>query len=217
MRRKKLLPLTVSFLILALVFSSIGFLASYYKYSGQLAKEKLDRQKEQELLQALIRAQEDKLYNFNKNNDKDNELSVSKHNDTINKDTELIYKTLYTQCEDIIEDKQEAKSELIGLNKDGFKEYLIKNQIDWEIESFSKENVVLLKQVNKTCPNHYLLSVNKGYIAIYKFNEDSTKELIENTDIPINILPNVDQEKLQKGILVNTMKEINELLEDFSS
>lgn len=213
MRRKKVFPLIISFLILALVFGSIGFVVAYYKYSGQIAKEKLERQKDQELLQALIKAQEDSLYNINKNN----ETTVTNYNDIINNETQLIYKTLYTQCEDIIEEKQKPTSELIGLNKDGFKEYLTKNQLDWEIESFSKEKVVLLKQVNKTCPNHYLVSVNKGYIAIYRYDEDSNKELIEQTDISINILPTIDQEKLQKGILVDTRKEVNELLEDYSS
>lgn len=213
MRRRRTFPLIVSFLILAIIFGSIGFIAAYYRYSGQMAREKLERQKEQELLQALIKAQDDSSYNVNK----DNELTVTNCNDTIDCETQLIYKTLYTQCDDVKEDMQRPTPDLIGLNKDGFEEYLIKNQLDWEIESFSKERVVLLKQINKVCPDHYLVSVNGGYIAIYKYNEDSEKELIKQTDIPINILPIVDQEKLQKGILVNTKDEVNQLLEDYSS
>lgn len=214
MRKRRVLPLIISFLILALVFGSIGFAAAYYKYSGQMAKEKFERQEEQELLQALIKAQEDSLHSIDKND----EIAVTNCNDTINCETQLIYKTLYTQCEDIItEEVQSPTLELVGLNKDGFEEYLIRNQLDWEIESFTKEKVVLLKQINKICPNHYLVSVNKGYITIYKYDEDGNKELIKQTDIPINILPIMDQEKLQKGILVNTEKEVNQLLEDYSS
>ncbi|MFW5649411.1 MAG: BofC C-terminal domain-containing protein [Candidatus Alkaliphilus sp. MAG34] len=213
MRRRRVLPLIISFLMLALVFGSIGFVAAYYRYSGQMAEEKFERQKEQELLQALIRAQEDSSYNIDKNN----EIGVTNYNDTISYETQLVYKTLYTQCEDIIEEVQRPAFELVGLNKDGLEEYLIENQLDWEIESFTKERVALLKQVNKVCPNHYLVSVNKGCIAIYKYDEDGNKELVMQTDIPVNILPILDQEKLQKGILVNTRTEVNQLLEDYSS
>ncbi|MCK9267456.1 MAG: BofC C-terminal domain-containing protein [Alkaliphilus sp.] len=213
--RRRVFPVIISFLILALVFSSIGFVVAYYKYSGQIARERSEMQREQELLQALIKAQEESSYNINKdNNDK---ITVSNYNDIINYETQLIYKTLYTQCEDIIEEVRSPTSELIGLNKDGLEEYLIGNQLDWEIECFSKEKIVLSKQVNKICPNHYLVSVNKGCIAIYKYYENGEKKLIRQTDIPINILPIIDQEKLQKGILVNTEKEVNQLLEDYSS
>ncbi len=213
MRRRRTLPLIVSFLILASVFSLIGFTAAYYKYSGQIAREKSERQEEQELLQALIRAQENSLHNVDKNS----ETAVTNYSDIINYETQLVYRTLYAQCEDVVDEVQGPILELIGLNKDGLEEYLIKNQLNWEIEGFSKEKVILLKRVAGICPNHYLISVNKGYIVIYKYNEYGDKELIKQTDIPVNILPIVDQEKLQKGILVNTEKEVNQLLEDYSS
>ena len=35
--RKRVFPIIISFLILALVFGSIGFVVAYYKYSGQIA------------------------------------------------------------------------------------------------------------------------------------------------------------------------------------
>lgn len=212
-RKRRVFPLTISFFILALVFGSIGFATAYYRYSGQIAKEKIERQQEQELLQALIKAQEDSSCNINKNN----EIIAANYNDTINNETQLIYKTLYAQCEDTIEEIQNATSELIGLNEDGFKEYLTENQLDWEIESFSKERIVLSKQVDTICPNYYLVSVNNGCIAIYRYDENNNRRLIEQTDIPINILPIIDQEKLQKGVLLETMDEVNRLLEDYSS
>lgn len=102
MRRRRTLPLIISFLILAVVFGLIGFTTAYYKYSGQIAREKSERQKEQELLQALIRAQEDSLYNSNKNS----ETTVTNYNDTISCETQLVYRTLYAQCEDIDEEVQ---------------------------------------------------------------------------------------------------------------
>lgn len=213
MRRKKIWPLILSILTLALVFSSIGFAVGYYRYSSQISQEKLERQKEQELLNALIKSQEDSLYNINK----DNEMTVTKHGDTISKETKLVYKILYTQCQDVIEKKEQPSLELIGLNKNGFEEYLKQNHPNWEIESFSKNEIIIIKRENRICPNHYVISVNKGYIAIYKYDEDGIKSLVDQTEIPINLLPTVDQEKLQRGILVETMEDVNRLLEDYSS
>lgn len=213
MRRRSMFPPIITVLVLAIVFGSIGFITAYYRFSGQIAREKLEREKEQELLQALIKAQEGNLYNINKNN----ETPVTHYNDTIDKKTQLVYKTFYTQCEHTIEENEKPSTQLIGLNKDGLEEYLKKDQSDWEVESFSKEEVILRKQINKVCSDHYLVSVNKGYITVYKYYENSNKKLVDQTDIPINILPVVDQEKLLKGILLETMEEVNQLLEDYSS
>lgn len=212
MRRKRFSPIVIM-LISAIAFSSIGFMTAYYKYSKEIAQEKIERKKEQQLLQALINAQQSDLYNASKSNEK----TVTSYNDIIDNKTQLIYKTLYTQCEHIIEENQQLTPELIGLNNEGLQKYLKANQLDLEIESFSKESVVLIRKIDKICPNHYLISVDKGYIAIYKYDKHSNKEILEKTDIPINILPVVDQERLQEGILLETMEEVNQLLEDYSS
>jgi len=213
MRIKNRLSLIIGVLTLALFFSSIGFVVGYYRYSGQISQEKLERQKEQEILNALIKAQQDSFYNFNKQDD----TAVTNYGDTITKDTIIIYKILYTQCQNTTEEREPAKLELIGLNEKGFEEYVNKNLTNTEIQSFSKEQIVLEKRENRVCPNHYLISVNNGYIAIYQYDEDGVKQLVDQTGIPITILPIVDQEKLQRGILVETLEDVNELLEDYSS
>jgi len=213
MRIKNRLSLIIGVLTLALFFSSIGFVVGYYRYSGQISQEKLERQKEQEILNALIKAQQDSFYNFNKQD----ETAVTNYGDTITKDTIIIYKILYTQCQNTIEEREPAKLELIGLNEKGFEEYVNKNLTNTEIQSFSKEQIILEKRENRVCPNHYLISVNNGYIVIYQYDEDGVKQLVDQTGIPITILPIVDQEKLQRGILVESLEDVNELLEDYSS
>lgn len=213
MKKQNKLQLIIGVLTLALFFSSVGFGIGYYRYSNQIAQEKLERQKEQELLNTIIKAQEDRLYSIKK----ENETTVTNHGDTITKDTIITYKILYTQCQDTIEEREQVKSELIGLNENGFAEYVKKNMPNAEVETYSKEEIIILSRENRVCPNHYLISVNNGYITVYKYNEDGEKDLIEQTRIPIRILPIIDQEKLQRGILVDTTEDVNQLLEDYSS
>lgn len=217
MRRRRGLPSLLTIFIIAIIFTSIGFILAYYQFSGQMARERLDREEEERQLQALIEGRQDKIGNLNENPNEDRDIIVTRYRDTIDSNTSLIYKTLYSQCDHIVEEEGQVTEDLIGLNREGFQEYLISNQTGWEIESFEKVEITLLRQVNGACPDHYLVSVKGAYIAVYKYDKDNKKKLIEETDIAINILPIVDQEKLQKGILLETRQEVNKLLEDYSS
>ena len=212
MKRKNRVPLIIGAVIVALFFSSIGFGIGYYRYSAEIAKEKLARQNNQKQLEALIKAQQNSIHNVN-----NDETMVTNYGDTISKETTILYKTRYTQCNDTIKETAEPTLELIGLNEKGLEKYIKENNSKWEIESFSKNEIVLVKMVNKVCPNHYLISVNNGYISIYKYEEDEEKVLIERTEVSIKNLPTVDQEKLQRGIIVETLEDVYQLLEDFSS
>lgn len=207
MRRKNNNSILWGILILIIFFSSLGFAGGYYTYSSKANKEKVGMQLQKEL--------EEQKYNSYLNNPRDGNV-VLNFEDIIKEDTIIIYKTFYTQCEEFIEENQEPTLEIIGFNKDGLEKYLAKKTEKWAIETFSEKEVVLIKMENKVCTNHYLVSVKSGYIAIYKFDEEGMKYLIEQTSISIYPLPTVDQERLQKGILIKTLDNVNQLLEDYS-
>lgn len=211
--KKQSRSLILAALALAIFFSSIGFAVGYFRYSSQISEENRNRQKQQELLNALLKAQENSIYNLTK----EDESTVTSYGDTITKETVIINKVFYTQCQDTIETEETVKAELIGLNEKGFKDYINQNKPGFEIEDFSKEKIVLKYRQNKVCPNHYLISINNGYIAVYKYDENGEKTLVNQTEIPVKMLPTVDQEKLQNGILVETLEDVEQLLEDFSS
>ena len=87
---------------------------------------------------------------------------------------------------------------------------------DWVIKEFSKERVVLYKEEQNYCGEHFLVKDVDGFITIYSMdNADEIKERIDITDIETIYLPEADQENLKEGIKVYSQQNLNKLIEDF--
>ena len=69
-------------------------------------------------------------------------------------------------------------------------------------------------QYASTQDEEYFLRDWKGYVAVFRGDEDTPAEL---TDIETATLNNVDREKLRTGIPAAGKAELLSLLEDFSS
>ena len=84
-------------------------------------------------------------------------------------------------------------------------ENIIENNIDI-VTTFSNEK-------NET--TEYVIKEKDGYIAIYILDQDENEILKETTEIVVKYLPEIDKEKLKKGIKVNNRKELNKVIEDY--
>ncbi len=87
---------------------------------------------------------------------------------------------------------------------------------DWQIVNFEPEKVVLRKTVNAYCPDHFIIGVKGEGIAVYKYNIDGQKVLLDETDIQISTLTPEDQEIVKGGIVADTEDELQGVLEGFS-
>jgi len=54
---------------------------------------------------------------------------------------------------------------------------------DWEIQRFTPNEIVLYKEVNGFCNEHFLLKEEDGYIAIYKLDDNNNAEFFQTTEI----------------------------------
>ena len=61
------------------------------------------------------------------------------------------------------------------------------------------------------------MEVENGFIGLYKYNANGNRELIENTEIKLDSLPQSVQEEVQKGVLVDTQDDTYSKLESFGS
>lgn len=117
----------------------------------------------------------------------------------------------YKQCKHIVNEYTEISEKLINKTKDDLQE----EYPEWSIEKFSSNKIILYKEFEGECNEHYILRNNDGKISIYKINEDNIEELYEKTDIYIDFLPEKDKIDIQNGIKVNGKEELNQLIEDF--
>ncbi len=125
--------------------------------------------------------------------------------------TILIFKTYYKNCGHTIEKKEKISEELVNKTEDEIR----KAFAEWQIEKFLEEEVVLSKEKEEVCEEHYILRDNKGYISIYTQDSEGNEKMQETTDIVTAYLPDTDRKELEDGIKIIGKENLNKRLEDF--
>lgn len=123
----------------------------------------------------------------------------------------LTLKTYYNVCGHLIEKKENIKKTEVNMTEEE-----LKNKFqEWEVQKFTSTEIILYKEVNEFCDEHFLLKEQDGYITIFKLNQDNSAEFFQTTEIPTEYLTEEDLTKIKQGITVYTEKELNKTLEDF--
>lgn len=123
----------------------------------------------------------------------------------------LILKIYYQTCEHLIEKSETISEQDVNITQ----EELAKKFTEWEVQKFTSSEIVLYKEVDKFCNEHYLIKEKDGYIVIYELDENNDEKMLKETDISVEYLAQKDLEEIQRGIKIYTKKELNKMLEDF--
>ena len=123
----------------------------------------------------------------------------------------LTLKIYYKTCGHLIEKSQNIGQNLVNLTEEQLKEQFP----EWEVQQFTPEQIVLYKELNEFCNEHYKLKIENGYVRIYEVDEQKNEKLLKSTDISSEYLTTEDLEKLKNGIEIYTKKELNKTIEDF--
>ena len=153
-----------------------------------------------------------------KTNDMNLDLEILKEEKTISPNTIIILKTYYSSCDHNTTSLDNADEEIVNMTEKQYRGYIEENYPNIKIISFSKKEIVLREERNHLCPNHYIVGEFNGNIAIYGIDENGEKILDKVfKDYPISLLKEVDQERLIKGIVVDSEEELSDVLENFIS
>ena len=143
----------------------------------------------------------------------ENVISVTAEEEKTTPNTELILKKYYKDCGHTIVDKAEIPGEMVNLTK----EELASRYASWVISDFSKDEVVLFRELESFCGEHYLMIEEDGIVSIYTLDEAENRTLIETTEIAVEYLPETDKIILKNGIYIYGNEELNKIREDFES
>lgn len=136
----------------------------------------------------------------------------------ISPNTKLQFITHYKECNHIIRNETHPQDELVGMKEIEFKNYIENHRPDWKLLSFEKGKIEIKIEKDHLCPNHYVIGVVEDKIAIFRINENGERVLETILkDTSILLLREADQEKLKKGIVVDTKEEISDVLENYIS
>lgn len=137
---------------------------------------------------------------------------TSSNEEKIGPNTKLIEKKYYNECGHIVENKISVSEELVNKTKSEFQiEY-----IGWEIQKFTEDEIIVYKEINDFCDEHYILRDMEGEIIVIALDNDGNeREIIRETGIETKYLPETDIENLKEGIIVYGYGELNKVLEDY--
>ena len=111
-------------------------------------------------------------------------------------------------------------TELLDKSKDEILVYFKEKYPDRKVESITQYEIVLSQSEipnDISRKNKYSLEVDNEFIGLYKYDSNGKRVLVENTQIKLDSIPQIAQEEIQKGIIVNTEDEAYSKLEDIGS
>lgn len=128
------------------------------------------------------------------------------------KETALFTYEFYNENTDATDSLQgECPVELIGKDMSDVKAYYS----DWQVMSYSPENVLLRKVIGVNDDERYVVGVYDDCVAV--FYENTEDGIYMMTDIPISGLEHDKQVMLNDGIYVEGKDRLRRILEDYSS
>ena len=139
------------------------------------------------------------------------EIETNSQEEKISPNCLLILKKYFEECNHTIKEYLDVPQELVN----GTEEDLKKEYPYWQIEKYSSNELILYKEFNSNCGQHFVLKEDEGKITVYKINENNEEEVYEKTEISVEYLSETDKNKIREGIKVNGIEELNQLLEDF--
>lgn len=130
--------------------------------------------------------------------------------------TSVTFKRYYTKTNTKKTETVNIEAGNVGLNQAQFSE----KYKDWTVESFSSDLIVLSKTIDSYPKGYYIITVNdetkEKYIAVYSFDEDGNKNIVEQTNTPIELLDSTAAEEIQKGIVVQSEDEMYNILQNYA-
>ena len=132
--------------------------------------------------------------------------------DRIAVNAQLILKKYFIQCDHTINEYTEIPEECVNMTK----EELQKQYPEWEVIGFNSNQVILYKEFNDVCGEHFKLKIEDEKINIYLINKDGTETLYEKTNISSEYLTETDLININNGSLeIYGKEELNKTIEDF--
>ena len=83
------------------------------------------------------------------------------------------------------------------------------------MEKKLKTEIVVYKEFEGICNEHYVIKEHDGVIGIFFQNNDGIEEWIEDTEIAMQYLPEQDIENLKAGIKVVGKMNLSSCLENY--
>lgn len=164
------------------------------------------------LLDTAYQKQEAKtISNVQEIYEKENTVTTAVEEEKVSPNASFGLKKYYDDCSHFEYEEAELPKELVNLTEQEVEDYYD----DWEVEKFSSKELVLCKEINGFCNEHFLIKLDDDRVKVYRFGNSGELTEYKSTDIFKDYLPEEDIENLEDGITVYGEGKLSSVLEDF--
>ncbi len=188
--------------IIAILISILSAIIIYKPDNQQEAQEKV----ETEISETILDECTDDYENM-----KNEIIETNSEQEKISPNCKITLEKYYKSCEDTINEYLQVPNNLVNCTEQELQD----QYKDWEIKEFSSNQIVLYREFDEECGEHYILRDDEGKISIYKILENGEEVLYENTEISTEYLPQRDKDSIKEGLKVNGIEKLNEIIESF--
>ena len=122
----------------------------------------------------------------------------------------LIIKTHYLDCDHTSNQYTILPEKLVNKTEEDFK----KEYSDYNIEEFTANEVIISKNVDSECGEHYIVRTVDGNLTVFRL-VNGIEELYEKTEISTEYMTETDKIQFENGLKVYGKENLSLLLEDF--
>lgn len=138
-------------------------------------------------------------------------LEITNQKKKTTPNTLIIYKTYYTKCNHYINEYKDIDISAVNLDENEIRE---RNK-EWRLKEFTPEQIILEREEEKFCNQHYKLKLVDTNIVIFIIDENGNETEYEKTEIASEYLTQEDILRLNDGIIVYGKENLTSVLEDY--
>lgn len=181
MNRKILILLSIFIVVIAVIIAIV----IYNSRKNEISEEIITKVAEENILDDCTEEYEEI---------KNEILQTSVEEEKISPNCFITLKTFYKKCGHETSQHLEIPEELVNKTKEQLKE----KYDGWNVEKFSDTDIILTKDEEGVCGEHYIVRENNGKIAIYEVLSDGSEKEYEITDISTEYLTDTDKLNMKK-------------------
>ncbi len=127
--------------------------------------------------------------------------------------TNVIFEREFLQCGHKSVESYKGYQDMIGKTEIE----IARKYKEWILKKFDENEVILFREVDDKCLEHYIVKEYNGQIGVFYQNKGVEHNMKQIVPINVSRLRAQDRKKLSDGIFIESDKELAQLLEDFGS
>lgn len=138
-------------------------------------------------------------------------LEASSEDEKLSPNASFAIKEYYDECGHFNFKYYELPTEIVNMTRQEIEDYYD----EYEVEDFENDNLVLTREINGLCDEHFFITLVDNHIEVMKLKADGSFIPYQKTDISKEYLPEEDIKQLEEGIYIYGSGKINSVIEDY--